>query len=81
MAKRFAFFYGKWTKHERRCIQEAALWKEMRADLPPRALGEPWVIVRQDLGEGCTCLAHRSGWPEPVSGSTPEELAAAIRAR
>lgn len=81
MSHRLAFFYGTWTESEERSVREAILWKEGRAQLPPRKLGEPWIVMRQNLGDRCVFLAHRHGWPSPVEASSPDELAAAIRNR
>lgn len=81
MNHRLAFFYGKWTESEARSVQEAILWKESHTKLPPRKLGEPWVVMRQDLGDKYVFLAHRHGWSRPVEAKSPDELAAAIRKR
>lgn len=81
MNHHLAFFYGKWTESEERAVQEAILWKESHTKLPPRKLGEPWVIMRQDLGDEYVFLAHRHGWRSPIEAKSPNELAAAIRKR
>lgn len=81
MARGLVFFYGTWTESEEHTIEEAILWKESHAKLPPRKLGEAWVVMRQYIGDEYVFLAHRHGWPEPVEAKTPDELAAAIRSR
>lgn len=80
MAARLAF-YGTWTESEERPVEEAIRWKESRLKLPPRQLGEPWLVMRRDAEEGSIFLAHRHSWPRPVEAASPEELAAAIRNR
>lgn len=77
-----AYFYGDWTERAKRHVLQAILWKEEQIDLPPRKLGEPWVVTSRGFDTGKeSYLAHRHGWEEPVGAESPEELVLAIRGR